>query len=865
MSIYLGDSNFDAIQEDIKQFYIEKKFELILVKINDKQDQKFNSPNFILLYASSLLYAGYFIQTINFIDNIFRSKVLDNEKIITIQLLLIKSEALFYCNEILESFLVIEKLEQLIQENQLSTIQEREIIYAQFFIAKSYLIRLEGHLNQADLLLEEAINVLSTLKHSARSELVLAKSLMIKGFLYGLRRMKSESLEYLNKSLKIVTEKNDLFSLSEVYYYLGLNYLNFYELEKAMNYFSKNKEINNSLSNSNRTSWSLLLISVILMKGGKLQKAKESIDEFLSYTRLYKDGLVSNLMNEILGDIYYFSGELEESLFHYHKAELDFQEQNLNHFQGQILNKIASMKSLQRLFDEAFYYHKKALKIFEKTNDSLKLARTYCYISESEFLKGDFDSAFSSSQKAIDIYQDLDNITGLAFSYLNLAKISLILNHHLVGSYYTEAISLFKKSENDEGYVESLIGYGIYLQDQDTLTKAQFYFNIATELIHSLKGNYIKLIERIYNFGLLTVDYSLGKGYGYVNIINELLMEKELNKRTLYQQKFFKAFKLKLSKNIRDHAKSLDLFEELCNSQEIQDFYTFVLSYLNRFELVIFELKIFGTEELLNEANNILEELISLTSINNLSVWSAQALALKGELALVQLAFDDAKYLFNEALQIAKLKKLKRLEIRLHNQLDEILVKINKLSLVNEETLSIQERLKIADLSVFDTNKYYNRMKTVEELPAYLSIISTKGFTIYSYNFNIDKNGRSTDQLISGFIIAINSVIQKMFSSTGFLERIKHKEYTLSINNLKDSLYICYGYKGQSYSAQTKLENLISRLKTAPYLDYLLKSSELQRTLSKKDTSHITQIVNELFFNNQNHANDHGINQIVGI
>ena len=137
-------------------------------------------------------------------------------------------------------------------------------------------------------------------------------------------------------------------------------------------------------------------------------------------------------------------------------------------------------------------------------------------------------------------------------------------------------------------------------------------------------------------------------------------------------------------------------------------------------------------------------------------------------------------------------------------------------------------------------------MEILNEEPIYLSFITTSGMTLCSINFQLNLT-EDFDQLISGFLVAINSVIVKLFSSSGFIERIKHDQYTITIYNLIDPIQICYAYKGPSYHAQLKLNELNTKLLGHPISQILIEASIQKRTLNQSEINVIREILDKFF------------------
>ncbi|MCK4845617.1 MAG: hypothetical protein KAS95_08080, partial [Candidatus Heimdallarchaeota archaeon] len=76
------------------------------------------------------------------------------------------------------------------------------------------------------------------------------------------------------------------------------------------------------------------------------------------------------------------------------------------------------------------------------------------------------------------------------------------------------------------------------------------------------------------------------------------------------------------------------------------------------------------------------------------------------------------------------------------------------------------------------------------------------------------------EQLIGGFISAINVFCKETFHTTESLERIKHKEYTIIIKELKELIF-SYVFKGKSFLALEKLSQFIDEIASDTKYDIL--------------------------------------------
>ncbi|MEJ2296469.1 MAG: hypothetical protein P8Y23_17100 [Candidatus Lokiarchaeota archaeon] len=128
-----------------------------------------------------------------------------------------------------------------------------------------------------------------------------------------------------------------------------------------------------------------------------------------------------------------------------------------------------------------------------------------------------------------------------------------------------------------------------------------------------------------------------------------------------------------------------------------------------------------------------------------------------------------------------------------------------------------------------------------DEEPILLLIISKSGIPIFTQSFIKDKIFE--DHVFGGFFTALNSFINNVFSEG--LDRASFGEYTLLMKDLKPFL-LCYIYKGQSYSAQNRIEAFIEELHRQEW-DVLGKSSSLNGMSNHDEVIGLNSIVTKIF------------------
>ena len=104
------------------------------------------------------------------------------------------------------------------------------------------------------------------------------------------------------------------------------------------------------------------------------------------------------------------------------------------------------------------------------------------------------------------------------------------------------------------------------------------------------------------------------------------------------------------------------------------------------------------------------------------------------------------------------------------------------------------------------------------------------GRSIFSKHFADDS--LISEQLIGGFLTAINAFTEQAFSQEGTIEGIKHKEHTILLVPV-ESFLCCYIFKGSSYFALKKLTALAETLKISEVIkDRLTEASHLGLEIS---------------------------------
>ena len=226
-----------------------------------------------------------------------------------------------------------------------------------------------------------------------------------------------------------------------------------------------------------------------------------------------------------------------------------------------------------------------------------------------------------------------------------------------------------------------------------------------------------------------------------------------------------------------------------------------------------------------------------------------QGFLLESKLKLLDFKFQEAKNVLNKAVSMSKEKGISRLEYFASRELDKLLQTEEKWLELKERHASLQERLDLTGIEETLQSLTRKREEVIEierEEPILFIVLQEGGLTAFSSKF---KEGiRIDDQLIGGFISAVNTFGQHIFSTTGQVERIKHGDYTLISKIVLNKFTFCYAFKGPSYLASKKFDKLISKFLLHPIQKVFISNVRTGYLLDDPDEHTMKELVNECIF-----------------
>ncbi|MFW9941510.1 MAG: tetratricopeptide repeat protein [Candidatus Thorarchaeota archaeon] len=284
------------------------------------------------------------------------------------------------------------------------------------------------------------------------------------------------------------------------------------------------------------------------------------------------------------------------------------------------------------------------------------------------------------------------------------------------------------------------------------------------------------------------------------------LHDRNINDMYLYNE----ALILKESSRISNRGKAEEILKQLLEDEdvllEIKE-----RTLLTLCELLLLELQMTANLEVLQEVESFIVRLLDIAEKSH-SYWIwGETYLLQAKLALISLDLEEARRLMTQGQRITEEYGLNLLAKKISNEHDQLLNQLSEWENLKESNAPFNERIKLAGLNEQMENMIHKRVRSPpilsDEVPVLLIMLSEGGIPIFSQSFIKDQVFEN--HIFAGFLSAINSFISEMFSEG--LDRVIFGEHTILVISLPP-FFICYVFKGQSYSAQLRIKSFMDEI-----------------------------------------------------
>jgi tetratricopeptide (TPR) repeat protein len=532
---------------------------------------------------------------------------------------------------------------------------------------------------------------------------------------------------------------------------------------------------------------------------------------------------------------------LTSSLYKVGKADYAFtiiehvemtKETNNLSFRDSITNKkFASLKNIKGIvyfikgdIVKASRSFEESLKIYTDLNDQKNMAMLYNNIGNIYIFLGNIVTAIDYLSKSLEIRKGLNNKLEIASTLGNIAE-SLVIQNKLQEAlkYFLESLDLFL--ELDEAFFLSQLYYHLvytYVKLK-TLEKASFYYKNLIQLFNKEKEKVKTNVDKL----------------RILETVSPLKLYVDLSHAKL----------LKQTPRIFDQFEAGVIFRDISLRNDIELDIRFKAS-LEYIEILFIELKISNDEQLIEEMKSFITDLISFAKEVKTVYIELQLSLLLANIYLLNFQMSKCNLLLKETIAIAEENELFNYAVSTTLASDRIINQYSQWLELQKTNASIQQRLDLLNIESIISVLKENKSAVVEDIesetPQMISIFTEDGLSLYSHSF---KNENITDdQIIAGFLTAINEFGKQMFtgeSSDTNIEQLKFKNSMILLKK-ESKITVSYLFNGPSYYALKKLNDLVNKIKSASEIWFYLTANTIPE-INDMISGKITGFINEIF------------------
>ncbi len=559
-------------------------------------------------------------------------------------------------------------------------------------------------------------------------------------------------------------------------------------------------------------------------------------------TEFYK---IRGEIKKLKGNIYVEKAEFSKASECFYQALDIYQSLNDEQAISSLLNNLGVLNQQQGKLDVAQTFYENSLKIKQKLGDPAQIASTLNNLGILNKTRGTYNEALKNYNRCKTIYTDLEDLDKLAIILLNIGDVFIEKGELSIAlEYHEESLFILNKLDNEILLSASLHSMGDLHVKLGNYKTAEEYYTKCLQLRRKVK-NEIYIARTLYE--LLKVYIGLGNHESSDNCYEslcDLSNEKELEIVEQYT-KMATAIRLKNSKRLADKTKAYSSFQEIIDAKTISNSLK-IEAMLNLAELTLFEIQATNNIELLSDIDVLSEKLLHIAKTQQSYDLLVKSYFIKSKFALLDKNIELAKQYLSQALINAEEKGLKRLALQISDEMDLLKAKLSIWQSYFEQDLNISKITEEVGLEGLFmqllSNNTINTSAIVPEKPVMLSIFSNDGLSIYSSNF---QPGHMDEQLIAGFLSAVNSFMNETFQFSGSIEKIKHENFTLLLKK-KGNLLFSYVFEGQASSALLKLDKLVDTLSQETRMKNLFEETTIFSLCEGQKTA-LTYCVQEIF------------------
>ncbi len=586
----------------------------------------------------------------------------------------------------------------------------------------------------------------------------------------------------------------------------------------------------------------------IFQDKGESDQALEYYEQSLALFK--KDERKENIAEALnnIGTIYDDRGDSNQALEYYQQSLVLREEVGNRQDIAKSLNNIGIINWNQGAFDHAIENFEQSLMLFRETGNKQNVAVSLNNLGGILATKGNLNRALECYQQSLVVFEEIGNKQHIAMIHTNLGSI-----HHTIGNLeqaleqYEKGLVLVEEIGNKSDIALSLTNIGVVLwQKGADFDHALECLEKSLALLEEV-GNNLDIANALYGLIYVVNDRGISeKARWYLERLLKI-HNIEDNKLIRQQYRVAQALVLKKSTRKRDTDKAKLLLRQVVED-EVLEHELFVEAMLNLCDSLLTDLRASGEQKVLEDVRFLVSRLLEVVDEQRSHALLAETYLLQSKLALLELNLKQARTLLTKAQSLADRNGMVRLAMKISREHDSLLKKLSMWERFIEKGASLKELADSAGLREAVIGMIRKRtiedFEVPEEEPVFLSIThQPDGLVIFSTV--LLPEGEISEDLRRTCRDAIRKTIEELSSLS--IDRTRLGEYTQLFRS-EVPVFVCYMFKGQSYSAQQKLTKFMKTLSsTLAVWESLTDAVDREGILKEIDRTLIEGFVKEIF------------------
>ncbi len=311
--------------------------------------------------------------------------------------------------------------------------------------------------------------------------------------------------------------------------------------------------------------------------------------------------------------------------------------------------------------EQALNLFKESLSLLDEVGMINNTSIVLGWAGDAYRLKGEFEEALNHYQKSFDVIKTWYEFNPTRLNSLyNLGNIHQHLRHYDTAiDYYNQSLMGFQENSNDNGIAQVLYSLVSLSLELDNMEEANEYFEKFKEASNQKSHPHI-----------------------------------------LLRFKLSEAMILKHSNRMSQKSKALELFKEITEQPVVIHNLT-VFAMLNLCELLIAELRSFGSEEVLIEVKELSQKLYKIARDQHSYFLLIETLFLQAKLALIEFDIELSQELLDKASKIAEDKNMVILLNKVKQEREKFVIELKNWKTYADQNIPLTDRIKHAELQEY--------------------------------------------------------------------------------------------------------------------------------------------------------------------